>query len=73
VLVLSLIIAPFVIPASHIGPPTGKTVVVYGMVVQDIFTAPTRTGRFWSIAAESELYLVFRALLVYGGDSESAC
>jgi hypothetical protein len=35
---------PFVILASHIGPPTGKTVVLYGMVVQDIFTAqPERT------------------------------
>jgi peptidoglycan/LPS O-acetylase OafA/YrhL len=52
-----------VVPASHYGPPSGKSILVYGLVVQDIFTAPTPNGAFWSIGVEAELYLVFPFLL----------
>lgn len=58
-LAFSLMIAWLVVPASHFGPPDGKTILVYGLVAQDVFTAPTPNGAFWSIAVEAELYLVF--------------
>ncbi|TKA10297.1 acyltransferase [Actinacidiphila oryziradicis] len=63
-LTLSLIVARFVMPASHFGPPSDKSILVYGLVVQDIFAAPTPNGAFWSIGVEAELYLVFPLLLV---------
>ncbi|MEU6258707.1 acyltransferase [Streptomyces sp. NPDC047043] len=62
-LALSLIIAVFVVPASHHGPPTDRTVLVYGFLAQDLFPAHTPNGAFWSIAVEAELYLLFPLLL----------
>lgn len=62
-LALSLAVGRFVVPASHFGPPTGTSALVYGLVAQDVFTAPTPNGAFWSIGVEAELYLVFPLLL----------
>ncbi|MFC3576695.1 acyltransferase family protein [Streptomyces yaanensis] len=63
-LAFSLAVAWLVVPASHFGPPNGTSILVYGLVVQDMFTAPTPNGAFWSIGVEAELYLVFPILLL---------
>ncbi|MER5405921.1 acyltransferase [Streptomyces sp. NPDC002769] len=63
-LVFSLVVAWSVVPASHFGPPSGKSILVYGLVAQDMYTAPTPNGAFWSIGVEAELYLVFPLLLL---------
>lgn len=63
-LAMSLIISFFVVPASHFGLPTGSSVLVYGLLAQDVFTAPTPNGAFWSIGVEAELYLLFPLLLL---------
>ncbi|MFJ2396760.1 acyltransferase family protein [Streptomyces sp. NPDC087843] len=63
-LVFSLVVAWSVVPASHFGPPSGKSILVYGLVAQDVYTAPTPNGAFWSIGVEAELYLAFPVLLL---------
>lgn len=63
-LAFSLVIAWTVLPQPHSGPPTGRTVLVYGLLLQDIFVAPVPNGAFWSIAVEAELYVVFPLLLL---------
>lgn len=63
-LAMSLAISWFVVPASHFGVPTGSTLLAYGLVLQDMVTAPTPNGAFWSIGVEAELYLAFPLLLL---------
>ncbi|MFF3563671.1 acyltransferase family protein [Streptomyces sp. NPDC002574] len=76
-LAMSLVISWFVVPASHLGPPTGASLLVYGLVAQDVFTAPTPNGAFWSIGVEAELYLLFPLLLLvrrrFGAVTLAAC
>lgn len=63
-LLFSLWVGYNVVAASHYGPPTTRTDVVYALMLQDIFVAPTPNGAFWSIAVEAELYLVFPLLIL---------
>ncbi len=62
-LAMSLVIAWWVVSPSHYGLPTAKSILVYGLVLQDMVTAPTPNGAFWSIGVESELYLLFPLFL----------
>ena len=64
-LAFSLVIAwGLGVPQPNSPPPDGRSVFVYGLLVQDIFSAPTPNGAFWSIAVEAQLYLIFPLLLL---------
>lgn len=76
-LAISLVVSLYVVPASHYGPPDGSSVLVYGLVLQDVFFAPTPNGAFWSIGVETELYLLFPLILLvrrrFGAAAVVAC
>jgi len=63
-LAFSLIVARTLVPQPGEGAPTGKSVAVYGLLLQDVFGAPSPNGAFWSIAIEAQLYLVFPLMLL---------
>ncbi len=63
-LAFSLAIAWAVIPQPGELAPTAKSVVVNGLLLQDITGAPTPNGAFWSIAVEAQLYIVFPLMLL---------
>ena len=49
-LAFSLVVGWAVMPELHSGPPDGRSVLVYGLLLQDVFKAPVPNGAFWSIA-----------------------
>jgi peptidoglycan/LPS O-acetylase OafA/YrhL len=57
-LLFSLLVAWTIVPQQGEPVPTAKSVVVYGLLVQDVFGAPSPNGAFWSIAIEAQLYLL---------------
>jgi peptidoglycan/LPS O-acetylase OafA/YrhL len=61
---LSLMIAAAVTPLPLSAPPSVRSVVVYGLLMQDVTVAPVPNGAFWSIAVEAGLYLAFPLLLL---------
>jgi peptidoglycan/LPS O-acetylase OafA/YrhL len=63
-LAFSLVIAWAVTPQLHSGSPTGRSVLVYGLLLQDVSRAPIPNGAFWSIAVEVELYFALPLLLL---------
>ncbi|MEV6963570.1 acyltransferase [Hamadaea sp. NPDC051192] len=63
-LAFSLIVAWTIVPQPGEGEPTGKTVAVFGLLLQDVVGSPSPNGAFWSIAVEAQLYLVLPILLV---------
>ncbi|MBN6054687.1 acyltransferase, partial [Nonomuraea sp. RK-328] len=63
-LVFSLAVAWALVPQPGQGPPTAKSVVFHGLLVQDLFGSPTPNGAFWSIAVEAQLYFVLPLLLL---------
>ncbi len=44
--------------------PNGKSVVVYGLLVQDVFAVGSPNRAFWSIAIEAQLYVLLPLLLL---------
>ena len=57
-LLFSLVVAWTLVPQPGEGTPTLKSVLVYGLLLQDIFGAPSPNGPFWSIAIEAQLYVL---------------
>jgi peptidoglycan/LPS O-acetylase OafA/YrhL len=57
-LALSLAISRWVIPEPHSGRPNLDSVLVYGLMLQDVIRTPSPDLAFWSIAVEAELCLV---------------
>jgi peptidoglycan/LPS O-acetylase OafA/YrhL len=62
-LLMSLVIAWTITPQPGESSPTVKSVLVNGLLVQDIFGAPTPNGAFWSIPVEVQLYFAFPLLV----------
>jgi peptidoglycan/LPS O-acetylase OafA/YrhL len=44
--------------------PNGKSVAVYGLLVQDAFSVGSPNRAFWSIAIEAQLYVLLPLLLL---------
>ena len=63
-LAFSLVIAWAVVRQPHSAEPTAGSVVVYTLLLQDLFAVPTPNGAFWSIGAEALLYGVLPVLLI---------
>ncbi|MDF5755012.1 acyltransferase [Spongiactinospora sp. TRM90649] len=63
-LAMSLIIAWTLVPQPGESAPTAKSVLVYGLLLQDVIGSPSPNGALWSIAVEAQLYLVFPLLLL---------
>jgi peptidoglycan/LPS O-acetylase OafA/YrhL len=62
-LAFSLVIAWTVVRQPHSGPPTAESVLVHGLLLQDVVSVPTPNGAFWSISVEALLYLAFPLML----------
>jgi peptidoglycan/LPS O-acetylase OafA/YrhL len=64
-LVFSLMMAWLIWPQPGTGIPNGRSVIVNGLLLQDVIDAPSPNRAFWSIAIEAQLYLVFPLLLLF--------
>jgi peptidoglycan/LPS O-acetylase OafA/YrhL len=63
-LAFSLAVAWLAMPPPGQGAPDAKSVVVNGLLVQNLVGAPSPDRSFWSIAVEAQLYVVFPLLLL---------
>jgi peptidoglycan/LPS O-acetylase OafA/YrhL len=63
-LAFSLAVAWLVVPQPGHGMPDLKSVVVNGLLVQNIVGAHSPNAAFWSMAVEAQLYLVLPLLLL---------
>jgi peptidoglycan/LPS O-acetylase OafA/YrhL len=63
-LVFSLLVAWLVIHQPGQLVPDAKSVVVNGLLVQNVLDAPSPNRAFWSIAIEAQLYVMFPLLLL---------
>ena len=63
-LTFSLLVAWLARPQPGGGVPDGRSVVVYGLLVQDAFDASSPNRAFWTIAIEAQLYVGFPLLLL---------
>ena len=60
----SLVMTWFVLAQPGWAVPNGKSVVVYGLLVQDVFSVGSPNRAFWSIAIEAQLYILLPLLLL---------
>src|SRR5215469_3762786 len=63
-LVFSLLMTWYVLAQPGLPVPNGKSVVVYGFLVQDAFAVGSPNRAFWSIAIEVQLYVLLPLLLL---------
>jgi peptidoglycan/LPS O-acetylase OafA/YrhL len=63
-LAFSLAVAWLGAPPPGQGMPDAKSVVVNGLLVQNLVGAPNPNRSFWSIAIEAQLYVLFPLLLL---------
>jgi len=63
-LAFSLAVAWLVVAQPGHGLPDAKSVVVNGLLVQNIVGAPSPNAAFWSMAVEAQLYIAFPLLLL---------
>jgi peptidoglycan/LPS O-acetylase OafA/YrhL len=60
----SLVMTWFVLAQPGWAEPNGKSVAVYGLLVQDVFYVGSPNRAFWSIAIEAQLYILLPLLLL---------
>ncbi len=60
----SLVMTWYVLAQPYLPVPNGKSVVVYGLLVQDVFAVGSPNRAFWSIAIEVQLYVLLPLLLL---------
>src|SRR6185436_19936964 len=60
----SLVAAWLVVPPPGQAAPDAASVVVNGLLVENLVAAPSPNGSFWSMAVEAQLYLVLPLLLL---------
>jgi peptidoglycan/LPS O-acetylase OafA/YrhL len=63
-LAFSLAVAWLIVPPPGQEVPDAKSVVVNGLLVQNLVGAPSPDRSFWSIAVEAQLYVMFPLLLL---------
>jgi peptidoglycan/LPS O-acetylase OafA/YrhL len=63
-LVFSLLMTWLVVAQPGWPVPNGKSVIVNGLLLQDVVNAPSPNRAFWSIAIEAQLYVMFPLLLL---------
>ena len=63
-LAFSLAVAWLIVPQPGYGVPDAKSVIVNGLLVQNIVGTHTPNSAFWSMAVEAQLYLLFPLLLL---------
>jgi peptidoglycan/LPS O-acetylase OafA/YrhL len=63
-LAFSLAVAWLVVPQPGNTAPTGKSVAVNGLLVQNLVRAPSPNKSFWSMAIEAQLYVAFPLFLL---------
>jgi peptidoglycan/LPS O-acetylase OafA/YrhL len=63
-LAFSLVVAWLIAPVPGQAVPDARSVVVNGLLVQNVVGAPSPNRAFWSLAVEAQLYLLFPLLLL---------
>jgi peptidoglycan/LPS O-acetylase OafA/YrhL len=63
-LAFSLVVAWLIVPQPGNGVPDAKSVLVNGLLAQNIVGAHSPNAAFWSMAVEAQLYIAFPLLLL---------